>query len=124
MDCCHSEIFLKYAKRRFCDKIKYVQDSLEKYIKLVTEIKPRCVNTNNKRNDSIYKVSCKCGYQYCSSVVDDILLGDKKNVLFDYLSLKFDDNGNIISGELLDYDELLNRANLMACANSVEKSKK
>lgn len=22
MDCCHSEIFLKYAKRRFCDKIK------------------------------------------------------------------------------------------------------
>ena len=33
MDCCHSEIFLKYAKRRFCNKIKYVQDSLEKLAK-------------------------------------------------------------------------------------------
>lgn len=102
----------------------YEQSSLEKYIKAVTEVRPRCVNTKNKRNDSFYKVSCKCSFMYCNAVSINIPIERKAEILLSYLPFKFNGSGDIMESSMLDYAEILYRANIVACINNIAKNRR
>ncbi len=106
----------------FCGDMYYPQRSLEKHIKSVTEIKPRCVNTANIRRPCFYTEDCSCGYEHCKTVDSVISVNDKFRVIYDYLPLKFDDGGLVINGSKLDYVKLMDRAYVVACTNGIHKN--
>lgn len=103
-----------------CINMKYVQNSLEKYMKATTEVTPRCINTRNTRNDSFYKISCKCNNTYCDIVDRDISVLDKYQFVYSCLPARFD-NKEIVYDTIIDWGEIMRRCSLVACYNKINK---
>lgn len=100
----------------------YQQKSFEKYIKSLTEVQPRCVNTSNTRDDNFYNVDCNCGYSYCEAIDKEIANRYKFNILYDMLPVRFNISSDFILTDVstscsLDWKEIMSRYSIIACKN-------
>lgn len=61
---------------------------------------------------------------YCNAVSINIPIERKSEVLLSYLPFKFNGNGDIMKSSMLDYAEVLRRANIVACINNIAKNQR